>query len=340
MSFIRIDKEALCKNLTLISKKAPLDKIYVVLKDNAYGHGLELVADLCTSNGVKHAVVRDAKEANLIASKFESVLVLAENIDFIAPSNVHFAINSLDVIQKIPQNTNVQLKVDSGMHRNGVATNELETALSSIVAAKLQLKGVFSHLRSADELSSESFWQEKNFKAIKKRVIEFCSANAIKTPIFHLQNSAGLFRSGTLGEFDMARVGIALYGYMRMPSSFAKESLSPVLSLWAEKLSGRSVSSGQAVGYGAVGKVQQDTTVSVYDVGYADGFLRVKTKDDYIFPNGAKLLGRVSMDNICVTSTDEQICVFDNAETIAVRYGTISYEILVRLNPNIKRVVT
>lgn len=340
MSFIRIDKEALSKNLTLISKKAPLDKIYVVLKDNAYGHGLELIADLCVSNGIKHAVVRDAKEARLIASKFDSVLVLAETCDLVAPSNVHFAINSLDVIPKIPQNTNVQLKVDSGMHRNGVSVNDLEAALQKITTAKLQLKGVFSHLRSADELSTESFWQEKNFKAIKQRVIEFCSASGVETPIFHLQNSAGLFRNGTLGEFDMARVGIALYGYMRMPSSFAKEPLYPVLSLWADRLSSRNVLGGQAVGYGAVGKVQKDMTVSVYDIGYADGFLRVKTDGDYTLPNGSKLLGRVSMDNICVTSSDEQICVFDNAETFADRYGTISYEILVRLNPNIKRVVT
>jgi alanine racemase len=337
MSFIRIDKKALFGNLDVISKKASLDKIYVVLKDNAYGHGLELVADLCVSHGVKHAVVRDAKEACLIASKFDSVLVLAETTDFDAPSNVHFAINFTDVIPKIPQNTKVQLKVDSGMHRNGVSANELENAIETIIVNRLELTGVFSHLRSADELSSENFWQEKNFKAIKQRVLNFCVANNLKTPLFHLQNSAGLFRNGTLGEFDMARVGIALYGYMQMPSAFSKESLQPVLSLWADKLSGRSVAGGQAVGYGAVGKVQKDTPICVYDIGYADGFLRVKTDSDYTLPNGSKLLGRVSMDNICVTSSDEQICVFDDAEALAARYGTISYEILVRLNPNIKR---
>lgn len=338
MSFISISKKALLNNISVISSKAPIEKIYVVLKDNAYGHGLELIADLCASYGIRHAVVRDAKEARLVASKFDSVLVLAEADDFNAPSNVQFAINSLNAISKIPQNTKVQLKVDSGMHRNGVGANELESALEKIIASGLEIMGVFSHLRSADELSTESFWQEKNFKAIKQRVVDFCAANSVETPVFHLQNSAGLFRNGSLGEFDMARVGIALYGYMQMPSAFAKEPLQPVLSLWADRLSSRNVSSGQAVGYGAVGKVQKDMSVSIYDIGYADGFLRVKTNGDYTLPNGSKLLGRVSMDNICVTSSDEQICVFDNAEALADRYGTISYEILVRLNPNIKRV--
>jgi alanine racemase len=79
--------------------------------------------------------------------------------------------------------------------------------------------------------------------------------------------------------------------------------------------------------------------VSAYDIGYADGFFRVKAEGDYILPNGSRVVGRVSMDSICVESADESVCVFDDAAKLAKRYNTISYEILTRLNPSIKRVV-
>ncbi len=338
MSFIRIDKEALRRNLSTIGALAPLDKIYAVLKDNAYGHGLCEFAALCSEFGIKHAIVRDTKEAILISAMFESVLVLAETTCFEAPTNVHFALNSAATLDKIPSGTKVQLKVDSGMHRNGVSPSELSEVLGKIVSKNLELTGVFSHLRSADELSSESFWQEKNFLKIKSMVVEFCSARKLKTPLFHLQNSAGLFRNGSLGEFDMARVGIAMYGYLDMPKAVGDFELSPVMSLWADKIASRKLSRGQAAGYGAVGKTDKNTIVSTYDIGYADGFLRVAADSEYILPNGSRLVGRISMDNIIVECEDESVCVFDNASLLAKRYNTISYEIMVRLNPNIKRI--
>lgn len=67
----------------------------------------------------------------------------------------------------------------------------------------------------------------KKFLELKKIVVEFCNAKGIKIPIFHLQNSAGLFRSGSLGEFDAAKVGIALYGYLDMPKAFEKNKFNP-----------------------------------------------------------------------------------------------------------------
>lgn len=339
MSRIEIREDALRFNIAAISKKAPIDKVYAVLKDNAYGHGLVEFGTLCAKNGIQNAVVRNSDEALRLCDIFKNILVLAECADFALKDNISYAINSIEDIDKIPAGANVQLKVDSGMHRSGVLASELDAALKKIVASKLNLVGVFSHLRSADELSTESFWQEKNFLEIKKIVVAFCESNKLKRPLFHLQNSAGLFRSGALGEFDMARVGIALYGYLDMPNAVGSPELRPVMSLWADKIASRSLKAGQAVGYGATGKIYTDTVVSAYDIGYADGFFRVKAEGEYILPNGSRLVGRVSMDNICVESADDSVCVFDDAAKLAKRYNTISYEIITRLNPSIKRVV-
>ena len=339
MSLIKLSQSALNANIKEISKKAPIEKIYAVLKDNAYGHGLLEFGEMCVRGGIQNAIVRDKKEAFLLSKSFQNILCLAEPQEFDAYENIYFAVNSFALLKELPSKTKAHLKVDSGMHRNGVAPNELIAALELSYTRKIDICGVFSHLRSADELSSESFWQEKNFLELKKAVIEFCNIKKIKIPIFHLQNSAGLFRSGSLGEFDAARVGIALYGYLDMPKAFEKPSLTPVLSLWADKISSRALKAGQAVGYGAIGKINCDSVVSVYDIGYADGFMRVKCDGEYILPRGSRLVGRVSMDNICIESEEESVCVFENAESLARRYNTISYEILTRLNPSIKRVV-
>ncbi len=339
MSLIKLSQSALNANIKEISKKAPIEKIYAVLKDNAYGHGLLQFGEMCARGGMKNAIVRDKNEALRLSTSFQNILCLAEPQEFGAYENIHFAVNSFALLKEMPSRSKIHLKVDSGMHRNGVAPNELIAALELAYARNINIYGVFSHFRSADELSSESFWQEKKFLELKKIIVEFCNAKGIKIPIFHIQNSAGLFRSGSLGEFDVARVGIALYGYLDMPKAFEKPNLTPVLSLWADKISSRTLKAGQAIGYGAIGKINRDSVVSVYDIGYADGFMRVKCDGEYILPNGSRLIGRVSMDNICVESEEKCVCVFENAENLAKRYNTISYEIITRLNPSINRVV-
>lgn len=339
MSCIELSACALKANISVVSSKAPVDKIYAVLKDNAYGHGLAQFGSMCLKNGIKNIIVRDKKEAIVLTDSFQSVLCLAELQDFVAPDNIHFAVNNFSILQTIPFGSKIHLKIDTGMHRNGISASELTEALELVYSRGLNLCGVFSHLRSADELSTNSFWQEKNFLEIRKAVIEFCRARNLAQPLFHLQNSAGLLRSGGLGIFDMARVGIALYGYLDMPKALNTPLLTPVMSLWANKIASRELKNGQAVGYGAVGKVRADTILSTYDIGYADGFLRVKADGEYILPSGARLVGRVSMDNICVESNEERLCIFDDATVLAKRFGTISYEIITRLSPSIQRVV-
>jgi len=72
-----------------------------------------------------------------------------------------------------------------------------------------------SHYRSSDELSSEYFWQKKRFDKVKKSVLQ----RGFKNVRFHSHNSAGLLRCERFDE-DIARVGIAIYGYSCLPDIF------------------------------------------------------------------------------------------------------------------------
>lgn len=337
MAIIRLSRKAYFHNLDIIAQKAgDVSKIAVVLKDNAYGHGLLEMAKLSQEYGIKEAVVHNSNEADEIKEYFEKILVLAGH-EYRVDEKMYYAINALTQIEKIPSGALVELKVDTGMHRNGVAMDEVEKALSQISAKGLLLKGVFTHNRSADTLSSEWYWQRKNFETVKEQVSALQTKYGYKLPRFHSSNSAATFRFKEFDE-DLVRIGIAAYGCLEMDQTLEQPDLRPVLSLSAQKIATRTLRKGEHVGYNATFRAEKEMTVSTYDVGYADGLLRAAS-NQYTTPDGEQLLGRVSMDNSSFTGAKEALVIFEDVNRYAEAAGTIGYEVLVGLHPEIKRVV-
>lgn len=313
-------------------KNTPIEKIAIVLKDNAYGHGLGLMAKLASEFGIKHAVVRNTQEAEQIQALFETVLVLGDSI--IKHEKYSYTINSLVDIKHAQKGAKVELKVDTGMHRNGIAMDELEEALASIKKQELELVGLMTHYRSADELSSEFFWQQKQFETVKYIVNEAGFPN-IRT---HSHNSASILRTKHFSE-DLVRVGIGAYGYNELPSTFDSVTLKPVLSLHATKISKRVLKEGERLGYGGDFTASEDMTVSTYDLGYGDGWLRGDSKKPFMTTENLPVLGRVSMDFISLASDKEVVCVMDDAQDAAKQFNTISYEVLTSLHADTEREV-
>lgn len=339
MAKILLNKNNLFYNLDIISKKAgSKEKIAVVLKDNAYGHGLLEIASLVNEYGIKKAVVRTEEDALKIEKLFDYILILAQK-DFQNYSHTfHIALNSLEEIEKLPPNSNVHIKVDTGMHRNGISIEELEVAFLGLSKKNIHITGVFTHHRGADELSTDYFWQKENFSLVKKSVKNICEKLFLPIPAFHSCNSAALFRTQNFDE-DFTRVGIATYGYLDNSDVFDFPLLKPVMSLWANRLSTRTLKKGQSVGYGGKFTASEDMIVSTYDIGYGDGFLRINERKSYTTPKGYKVLGRVSMDNLSLNSSDEKVCIFDDVRALAKVHDTITYEITTTLSPNIERVI-
>ena len=307
MSIIRLNKEALIHNLSVIKARIGTAEIGAVLKDNAYGHGLELVAPACAEFGVRFAVVRTAAEARSIAHLFDEVLVLADRAELLTDHNISFALN--DINNSVGIGANIHIKIDSGMHRNGISVDDLPRCFEGLLKKGVKIRGVFSHLRSADVLSAEFFWQEKNFAAARKMVEELCIKKGVELPRFHLYNSAGIFRKTVADTHDLVRTGIAMYGYCDMPFLPEKPPLKPVLSLWGDRLTEQRLSAGDRVGYGGVYISEKAQTISIYDIGYGDGFLRLNGSENYATPDGKKVLGRVSMDSMAIEGSETQICI-------------------------------
>ncbi|MEA3491569.1 MAG: alanine racemase [Campylobacterota bacterium] len=333
MAFITINRENFYHNLNQIAlKTGSIDKISIVLKDNAYGHDIEIMAGLASDFGIKHAVVGDQGDASKIISLFETVLVLEGRVESLA--NVSYAINTTDDIANIPKGTKVELKVDTGMHRNGIMIEDLELALSLIRKQGLELVGLMTHYRSADLLGSEFFWQQREFEKAKERVKKAGFSNLR----IHSYNSAAILRSKRFDE-DMVRVGIAAYGYNELTCPFDDTVLKPVLKLYARKVSTRILKQGERVGYGGAFTAPGQMSISTYDLGYGDGWCRGDSSHPYITAEGLSILGRVSMDFIALETDRDEVCIMSDAQIAAKHFNTISYEMTTALSPAIDRVV-
>ncbi|HHS93035.1 MAG TPA: alanine racemase, partial [Campylobacterales bacterium] len=321
MAFIQINKANFFHNLSqFLAKTGSKEKIGIVLKDNAYGHGLETMAKLSQEFGLTQAVVRTYDEAQIIKPYFEAILILGDQA--VVDEQCSFALNSLEDIHNAQEHSIVELKVDTGMHRNGIAFEELEEALELIQKKNLILKGVMTHNRSADELSSELFWQTKLFEKVKKTVGSILSNTNIR---YHAFNSASSLRLPCENQ-DFIRLGIGAYGYSELPHIYETLALKPVLSLWANRVATRQLQKGQRIGYGGTYQTPKAMTVSTYDLGYGDGWIRSSSLEAFVTTENKPFLGRVSMDYVSVEGDKETICIFDDALQAGKQLKTISYE--------------
>lgn len=331
MAFIRLDKKAYEHNLKLIASKAGgFDKVICVLKDNAYGHGVLQIAALAKELGIKFIALKNEDEAQSLKDLFANILILShipngcENEDFI------YALNSKENLHKYKKNTKLHIALDTGMHRNGVFLEDLPLVFAEAKKLGLRILGLFTHFANSDEIDSSFFVQRQKFKKAK----ELASSLSAEKLCFHSHNSSALFRCLKLDEDELCRVGLVQFGYSDFESSLKK-----VLSLYANKLSSRILRKNESLGYGLSFTAKKDMSIATYDLGYADGLFRYSGIGELLLANKAPLLGRMSMDSFSCEDFGEELCVFDDARIWAKFFNTIEYEILVKLNANIKRIL-
>lgn len=339
MSYITLNRANYYHNLDILSQKAgDKSKIMAVLKDNAYGHGIEIMAGFAKDFGITKVAVKNLSEALAIHHLFEEVLILADQSCFqVFAQNISMSVHSYELLQKLPKDMPIHLNVDTGMRRDGVGLDEVQKCLQYILKHKLNLKGVFTHYRSSDDLNSEFYWQRELFAKVKSEVRYFVEKNSLSMPKFHSCNSSSLLRSEMFDE-DYARCGIATFGYCAIDPLLGVFDLRPVMTLWAERLSSRYIKKGEKVGYGGVYESPKSQIVSTYDIGYGDGFFRYDGLGELAFCDGKTVIGRLSMDSLCVEGEDEKIRLIPCAQELAEFFKTISYDVLSKLSTSIKRV--
>lgn len=334
MSEILLDKEAYKNNIKNIANKiGGVEKIILITKDNSYGHGSLLISEVAKELGITKTACKNLSEARNLRGFFEEIIILShiptgdEDEDFI------YCINDLSNFRTLKSGLKIYIAIDTMMHRNGIVADELDEALKLCKDKNFNLQGFCTHYRSADEISSDFFAQRENFKNFKNLAKVRCAEFGFKNIKFHSYNSAAMQRSAEFSD-EYMRLGIAQFGYSQFQSEL---NLVPILKLYADKISSRVLKSKQRVGYNGAFEAKNDMLISTYDLGYGDGLFRYNGEGEFCLPNGKKMLGKMSMDSFSTQGDESRILVIDDARVWAKFFGTIEYEILVKLSDKIVR---
>ena len=353
-----INKKNLIHNFSYI-KKYVGDNVNLmpVVKANAYGHGVIEICKILSKYDAKGFCVALLSEAihmrnnginstilhlGALEYKFDPILIDKKLILTINNDNdIHF----LNEIGKLNNHKfRVHIKIDTGMTRLGVLKDDIEIIKNSLFKSKfINVEGVYSQLSSADEDDQSSTIIQRN------RFIEMsdylCSYfDSIKFQ--HLTPSAGLLKDKE-NHFNMVRPGLSIYGISNV---IEPHPLKPVMCLKAPVSLIKYVKKGSDIGYNRTYKTKNDMKVAILQVGYADAVPLEFSNIGYVEYQDKKLkiLGKISMDLICVSAENVNIKKGDKVivyggeltklEIILKNMISTPYSILTGITSRVKRI--
>lgn len=336
----------------------PTTKLLVLVKANAYGHGAVEFAAMMQKEGADYLAVAYPIEGMELRRSGISlpILVLTAGTDYyneIIDSRLEPGIPNIyslrilcDTLEKRGiTDFPIHIKLDTGMHRLGFMTSELQELTDFLRDCKyVRVKSIYSHLAAAEDPESDDFTlgQIKMFEANAERIISEIGYR----PMLHILNSAGIERFPAY-QHDMVRLGIGIYGI----SALRDVKLSPVASLKCKVLQVKHLlPSDGTIGYGRHGQIAPEgTDIATIPVGYADGIDRHLGCGRASFSlNGHRVptIGNICMD-MCmldVTGTNakpgDTVTIFGEDPTVselADILGTIPYEIMTSIPRRIDR---
>lgn len=354
-----IHKDNLLHNLRVFEEAYPDVAIAPVLKANAYGHGLRDVASVFEhERNIPFFVIDSYHEALILRNEgINKPLVLlgyvpVENIVDSRLAQVSFGITSMDQLKAIAEQLDraqaFHLKVDTGMHRQGISPDDIEEASNIVMSnSNISIVGLCSHFADADG-EDESF--SKSQLSQWKNVVEKSKQMFSDIEHYHLANTAGTH----LDEYsNVARVGIGLYGI----DTQARRNLSlkSVLEMCTVISGVKKLQTGDTVGYNNTFVASRDITIATIPVGYYEGVDRRLSDNGSVFVRGKQcaIVGRVSMnittidvsdipdvkldDSVLIISVDKN--QKNSVESIAKNTDVLPYEVLVRIPSTLRRVV-
>lgn len=365
-AWIELDRESLRQNIrTLRSLLKEGCQLMPVVKADAYGHGAILISRELNAMGVRNFCVAAVEEGVRLRQKGikGEILVLGYTHpeQFYLLRRYRLTQTVLDypyarLLNGFGKKIRVQVKIDTGMHRLGVRCDSREDILRVFHCKNLSIKGIFTHLSSADiaEDKESAFTQAQGdsfFKVVSR--LQEAGFSGLKT---HLQASYGLLRYPDLNG-DFVRTGIALYGLLSSrPAAGEAVGLRPVLALKARVAGVKRLYQGEYAGYGLNFCASRDMKTAVIAIGYADGIPRALSQGKgnvLLHGKKAPVIGRICMDQMIVDVSDIPETAAGDTAVIIGRDGTleitaydlaegaetITNEILSRLGARLQRVM-
>jgi alanine racemase len=360
----RIDLQSLTHNFNEVLRRADGRKILAVVKAQAYGHGALRVSRHLLELGVDMlgvALIEEGRE--LRASGIEApVLVMGavfpEQAEAIAELGLMPVVYDMavaravaDAARRLKTKIAVHVKIDTGMGRIGISPPAAEEFIADLVSIDgIEVQGLMTHFADADLRDKRfAFEQMDRFESLLKKL----DARGISIPLRHAANSAAVldYRQAL---FTMVRPGLMLYGYNPLEGERAGVDLRPVLSLVTRIAFLKKVPPGIPISYGRTFVTKRESKIATIPIGYADGYSRALSNRGEAIVRGIRVpvAGRVCMDMTmldvtdvpAVSAGDEVVLIGSQgneritADDIAVKTGTISYEVLCGISNRVPRV--
>jgi alanine racemase len=367
LNTIRISREAVLWNFDSYRALCPGYAIFPVLKSNAYGHGIRQIASILKERNPTYFVVDAyhealaAHEASGIRSLLMGFVPLANfaSMDFSIVTPVVWNLSALEILGQTGKRISVHMKIDTGMHRQGMLPGEVPGFLSILRKyPNISLEGICTHLSDADSVATDrTVAQIELFRS----VVEGVRREGFDPKYVHAENTAGGVKSdaSAASGFNAMRLGIGLYGInpLKMGDPFygRLSGLRPALRFESTLTVRKDVEEGGRVGYGGKFAAPVKTYIGVVPVGYYEGIPRLLgegafnyTWDGRHFP----IVGTVCMNMTMVDlgnakiQPGEKVTVIsddpkapNSVYAMAKAADTIPYECLTGLAESIRRVV-
>jgi alanine racemase len=372
---VEIDRKALAHNIREFRQRIGPRRIFLaVVKANAYGHGLLEVAGVAAAEGVDWFGVHSVAEGIALrrAGVGAPVLVLGYAplfaLEEAVAADLRLTVYNKETIvrlgglaRRLGRTVRVHVKLETGTWRQGVAPGDLAGFVRDIRRRPgLVVEGLSSHFANIEDTTKHDYprRQLETYRAACRAL----EAGGPRVPLKHMSCTASTILFPAPG-FNLARVGIGLYGLWPSKETFLSclldrkdpLSLKPVLAWKARVAQVKKVPPGADIGYGCTYRTTRRTVLAVVPVGYFDGYDRGLSNTAHVLIKGrrAPVRGRVAMDFFMADVTDIPDVMLEDevtligadgrervsAEDLASLAGTISYEILARINPSVPRVV-
>ena len=337
-------------NFKLLSKLAP-SKLVLVVKADAYGHGLKQI--VTALDGVDCFAVATIDEA-LVVRKYKQkarILMLEgffdqQELEIALDNNFDCVIHQKQQLQLFTQlnstkKINIWLKYDSGMNRLGFDDDAFADAISLIKKHKnINELILMSHFASANE-KNNAFTQKQ-----MHQFTQYCKDYPVS-----LSNSSALLNKQNLQD-EWCRVGISLFGVSPIEAKEGQDfGLKPVMSLKTNVIATKIVKKEDGIGYSQTYHANEDKKIAIIGIGYGDGYPWILSKQAYVKINNHKatILGRVSMDMMAIDiSTIPHVKVGDSVnvwgiddnsslpiEIVARHAQTIPYVLLCQITSRV-----
>ena len=325
-AWIDVDAAALAHNATVFRRAIPAGtRLGILVKANGYGHGMLVAAHAAVAGGADQLMVVSIEEALALRAAGLTAPILVvypidpSAVDEAVRADLEVSVSGLASNQRLLEGWSasparaaggvlrLHVEVDSGMGRGGVAPADLSDVVARIDGAgSIDVVGIWTHL--ADGTDPDRSHAQV---VVYDTALASLTARGRAIPPRHVAATEGVF-VGTGPAYEMVRIGLGFYGELGVDVEPASElaslaaELRPAMTVAARPARIEWMPAGAPVGYGGEWTAERRSLIATLPIGYADGWTRRywPGADALVRGRRVPLVGRVSMDSVCVDVTD------------------------------------